>query len=175
MRSWDRDKPLSLQCFVMSRDWRFRKNMRLRGFDYAARRCYFVTIVALNRRPFFRNTSLADATIDVLLNLRQNYRFNLYQYCLMPDHFHGLFGAGESGKDLGEICGAFKSLSNSELWRFEDGKLWQKRFFDHIIRNEQDFWETVDYIRNNAVRKGLVKDWREWKWTGGPDLPDELM
>jgi putative transposase len=92
----------------------------------------------------------------------------------MPDHFHGLFGAGESGKGLGEICGAFKSLSNSELWKFEDGKLWQKRFFDHIIRNEQDFWETVDYIRNNPVRKGLVKDWREWKWTGGPDLGDEL-
>jgi putative transposase len=77
----------------------------------------------------------------------------------MPDHFHGIFGLGESGKTLGEICGAFKSLSTRLYWQRYQGRLWQRQFFDHIIRNEDDLFETFDYIALNPARDGLL-DWQ---------------
>jgi putative transposase len=146
-----------------------RNSLRLSGFDYSAKRVYFVTIVVLDRRPLFRNDALAKATVDCLLTLREKVRFNLYCYCLMPDHFHALIGAGESGKSLGEICGAFKSLSTRVHWRWYQGRLWQRQFFDHIIRNEKDFVETMEYIKQNPIRRGLVSLASEWPYTGTVD------
>ena len=87
----------------------------------------------------------------------------------MPDHFHALIGIGESGLTLGAICGAFKSLSTRAYWQWHAGRLWQRQFFDHIIRNEEDYFETRNYIRLNPVRKGLVSDWRDWEHTGEID------
>jgi putative transposase len=140
-------------------------SIRLRGFDYSWPRIYFVTIVAQERQTKFLDKRVAIATVESLRKLRIDYRFNLYIYCLMPDHFHGLIGPGESGRTLGGICGAFKSLSTHEYWNWYDGKLWQRQFFDHIIRNQEDFEETLEYIRMNQVRRGLVKDPRDWPYT----------
>ncbi len=147
-----------------------RNSLRLRGFDYVAQRSHFVTIVANERQCFFNDARIAKATIDCLLDSREKYKFNLYQYCLMPDHFHALVGIGESKMTLGAICGAFKSLSTRAFWAFGAGQLWQKQFFDHVIRSEQDFLETVEYIRQNPVRKNLVENCADWQFTGNPDL-----
>ena len=146
-----------------------RNSLRLRGFNYAAQRIYFVTIVVTERRKVFLDRRLAQAAVDCLLDLRQQMRFNLYCYCLMPDHFHALIGAGDSGKSLSEICGAFKSLTTRAYWQWYRGKLWQRQFFDHIIRNEQDFFETLEYIKLNPVRKGLARTVAEWPYTGQVD------
>ena len=114
-----------------------RDSIRLRGFDYSWPRIYFVTIVTQNRQAKFRDERVAIASIESLRKLRNDFHFNVYIYCLMPDHFHGLIGPGESGRTLGGLCGAFKSLSTREYWSWYDGKLWQRHFFDHIIRNHQ--------------------------------------
>jgi len=152
-------------------DWHFRKNsLRLKNFDYAARHSNFVTLVTENRAKYFGDSRIAEKTCEILLSLREKYKFNLYSYCLMPDHFHALIGIGESNLTLGRICGDFKSLSTRAFWEFYDGKLWQRQFFDHVIRNEIDFLETVEYIRQNPVKTGLVEDWKNWKYTGEPDL-----
>jgi REP element-mobilizing transposase RayT len=99
-------------------------------------------IVAQGRQAKFLDERVATATVESLRKLRNDFRFNVYIYCLMPDHFHGLIGPGESGRTLGGLCGAFKSLSTRDYWNWYDGKLWQRQFFDHIIRNHQDFEET---------------------------------
>ncbi|HYJ48177.1 MAG TPA: transposase [Pyrinomonadaceae bacterium] len=146
-----------------------RNSLRLRTFDYTAKRIYFVTIVAAERRRIFKDKHVAQVILDCLHKLRQKMRFNLYVYCLMPDHFHALIGIGESDRTLGAICGAFKSLSTRAFWQWYEGKLWQRQFFDHIIRNETDLLETRDYIRLNPVRKGLVEKWEDWPYTGSVD------
>jgi putative transposase len=152
-------------------DYYFRRNsLRLKGFDYASHSSNFVTIVTEHRQTFFNDKRIATETIEVLQNLREKYLFNLYSFCLMPDHFHALIGIGESGMNLGRICGDFKSLSTRKFWQFYQGKLWQRQFFDHVIRNEIDFLETIEYIRQNPVKANLVKNWEDWKYTGEPDL-----
>ena len=145
-------------------------SLRLYGFDYSARRCHFVTLVAEERRQYFNDNRIALLTIETLLELREKYLFNLYQYCLMPEHFHAVIGIGESSMTLGRICGDFKSISTRKFWQFYEGKLWRRQFYDHIIRNEQDFWECVKYIRLNRVKRKLVEDWKDWKNSGSPDL-----
>ena len=135
-------------------------SIRLRGFDYSWPRIYFVTIVAQGRQAKFLDERVATATVESLRKLRNDFQFHVYIYCLMPDHFHGLIGPGESGRTLGGLCGAFKSLSTRDYWNWCDGKLWQRQFFDHIIRNHQDFEETLEYIRMNPVRRGFGKESR---------------
>lgn len=142
----------------------------MRGFDYSSRRYYFVTMVAYERRNYFSDERIAEAVLNVLLSLKKEYEFNIYQYCLMPDHLHIVSGIGKSEMSLSRICGGFKSLSTKVFWQFGKGKLWQRQFYDHIIRGEEDFHECVKYTRLNPVRKGLVEDWKDWKYTASPDL-----
>jgi putative transposase len=121
-----------------------RNSLRLQGFDYAAKRYYFVTFVTTERRKVFLDSTLAKETIACLAQTRAVMQFKVYSYCLMPDHFHGLFGLAESGRTLSAICGAFKSLSTRVYWRWYEGKLWQRQYFDHIIRNDSDLNETLE-------------------------------
>ena len=143
-----------------------RNSLRLTGFDYSSKRYYFVTFVTLDRRKLFYEPALAKATLECLSELRTKMGFRVYSYCPMPDHFHGLFGLADSGKTLREICGAFKSLSTREYWRWHQGKLWQRQFFDHIIRNETDLAETLQYIELNPARDGLL----DWPYVGHMDM-----
>ena len=143
-----------------------RKNtVRWAGFDYSSPRVYFVTLVSHSRTAKFDDERVARATIDCLRNLRLQLSFNVYIYCLMPDHFHALIAPGNSGKTLGAICGSFKSLSTRKYWNWHSGKLWQRQFFDHVVRNQHDFEESLAYIRMNPVRKGLVSEPDEWPYT----------
>jgi putative transposase len=146
-----------------------RNSLRLKGFDYSWHRIYFVTINAHDRRPLFKDDRIASATLDCLTDLRLKFGFTVYVYCLMPDHFHALIGPGNSNKSLGAICGSFKSLSTRRSWRWREGKLWQRQFYDHIIRNRDDFDETLSYIRMNPVRRGLVERPENWPYTGRLD------
>lgn len=88
-----------------------RNSLRLPGFDYSTKRAYFITVIALDREPVFTNKVFAREVISILLELRQSVGFNLYAYCLMPNHFHAVIGCGDSGKSLSEICGSFKSIT----------------------------------------------------------------
>jgi REP element-mobilizing transposase RayT len=142
-----------------------RNSLRLKGFDYSWPRIYFVTINAFNRHPFFDDSRVAEATIECLKQLRKKFGFTVYIFCLMPDHLHAIIGPGVSQRSLGGICGAFKSLSTREFWQWHDGKLWQRQYYDHIIRNCEDFDETVNYIRLNPVRRRLVERPEDWPYT----------
>ena len=151
---------------IADKDTHTRRNsLRLRGFDYSWPRIYFVTINTANRRPIFNDSRVALATIDCLKQLPEKLGFTVYVFCLMPDHFHALIGPGTSNKSLGGICGSFKSISTRSFWRWYDGKLWHRQFYDHIIRNRDDFDETLAYIRMNPVRRGLVTHSEDWPYT----------
>ena len=147
-----------------------RNSIRLNGFDYSVKRANFITIVTHGRKKSFNDQRVAESTVATLLELRGELKFNLYSYCLMPDHIHLLIGPGESGLTIGRICGHFKSLSTRLFWKSGTGKLWQRQFFDHVIRNEADFWECVDYIRLNPIVAGLISVSKDWEFFGEPDL-----
>ncbi len=82
----------------------------------------------------------------------------------MPDHFHLLVGPREG--NLVDLIRGWKSFSSNTLRKEGlEGPLWQRGFFDHALRQEEDIEAAANYIVNNPVRAGLVGDWRDYPYS----------
>jgi putative transposase len=84
----------------------------------------------------------------------------LYAFIVMPNHIHGIISIMESLPDqtIGKIIGAYKSLAANEfmkLYKIKNlslEKLWQRNYYEHIIRDEEDLSRIVEYIENNPLK-----------------------
>jgi REP element-mobilizing transposase RayT len=93
-----------------------------------------------------------------------NKESDLMAVCVMPDHIHFLLAP--ISKNLIDLIGEWKSYTTHLLWNEGYmGKLWQRSFYDHALRCEEDLIKVAEYIVYNPVRKGLVKDWREYRYS----------
>lgn len=95
---------------------------------------------------------------------------HLHAAVVMPDHVHLLFTALRDAEGwtfaLPEILKAIKGTSARSVNRLSGrhGSLWQDESFDHVLRGDESFDETVDYIRQNPVRRGLVQRPEDYEW-----------
>ena len=90
------------------------------------------------------------------------------KYVAMPDHLHLIVTIKEwqAGRSLPDVMRFFKTMTTNEYIRGVkdgtltpfDGKLWQKSYYDHVIRNQQDYNEIWEYIENNPTKWMLVHD-----------------
>jgi REP element-mobilizing transposase RayT len=85
----------------------------------------------------------------------------------MPDHLHILLSLNNVyKKNLHSWVSAFKRYTTRSAKRgFGIHRLWQKNYYEHIIRKEESLIKIAEYIINNPVRKGLVTDWREYPYS----------
>jgi putative transposase len=96
------------------------------------------------------------------------------RYVIMSDHVH-IFcveAAGGSRHSLSRFVGAWKEWTAKELIRTlpTTTPVWQKRFFDHVLRSEESYAEKWEYVRDNPVRAGLVVDSNSWPFQGFVDF-----
>jgi len=145
-----------------------RRSVRLSNYDYSQAGWYFVTIMAQGRRPVFGTIndaatlelSLAgEAVVTCWLQLGQNYaHVHLDVWQLMPDHVHFILGllptAASKPKPLGQLVGAFKASATRgvRVVRPDLGTLWQRSYYDRIIRTAKELEETRAYILHNPRR-----------------------
>ncbi len=151
-----------------------RKRTRLPEFDYSSNGIYFVTICTQNRRKIlseiFVGQGLAPAEIRLskygqiaekqILALEERFdTVKIENHVIMPDHIHILiniknYAAGPRPcPTLSDIICAYKSLTVRECkQKYSIDKFFQSSFYEHIIRNEQDFKETWEYIERNPCR-----------------------
>ncbi|MHB1000664.1 MAG: REP-associated tyrosine transposase [Armatimonadota bacterium] len=152
-----------------------RKNHRLPLDSYSSTDCkYFFTICTHGRSNLFADSHLCSIIINSLLWYHEHNIWNLYCYCLMPDHLHILISLLPESKqsdtnteDILKIIARFKSYTDQQ-WR-KRGKaqpLWQKSIFDSIIDQFEPADEVISYILNNPVRKGLVENWENYPYCG---------
>jgi putative transposase len=105
-------------------------------------------------------------------------KFALHAAVIMPDHTHLLLsplrGANGWNFSLPEIMHAIKGSSARKINQLLDrhGPVWQEEFFDHVLRSNDSLAEKMDYICQNPVRAGLVKNEGEyrWLWTGATPI-----
>jgi REP element-mobilizing transposase RayT len=105
----------------------------------------------------------------------------LHAAVIMPDHVHLLFTALRDVEGwtfaLPEIMKAIKGTSARSVNKLsgKSGTVWQDESFDHVLRGNESFSETVDYIRQNPVRKKLVErpEDYEWLWVS-PELKPSI-
>ena len=95
-----------------------------------------------------------------------------YAICVMPNHIHWVFQLYEkdgSNKPiwLEDILKSVKQFSSTQINQLEQqkGTLWHKESWDTTIRDHRHLYEAIEYTRNNPVKAGLVKDWKDWKGT----------
>ena len=147
-----------------------RKRLRLKEFDYSnPAQVYFLTICASEGTSPFLDKDLSSQTIKSLFFYRNQRGIRLYSYCVMPDHLHLVMSpANEFG--VSQFVSNLKSYTTKLAQ--EKGlnkKLWQKSFYDHIIREDESLLKICEYVLANPVRKGLVDRPEEWAYSGRPD------
>ncbi|HEV8118684.1 MAG TPA: transposase [Thermoanaerobaculia bacterium] len=137
---------------------------RVRGWPFS------ITIGTSPRASVFRDIDFGNECIKILQEMRDETGTAVYAYCLMPDHVHLLLGVGP-GASLPSFVGRWKSLcAKARRQRTGEGQFWQRSFYDHAIRDDQDILETAKYILQNPVEAGLVKDFREYPLCGSMEF-----
>jgi REP element-mobilizing transposase RayT len=148
-----------------------RKGQRLRDFDYTRAGAYFITVCTLDRKCLFGEIHDGAMKPNAIgLTVEQCWqelplRFaavDLDAFVLMPNHVHGLLGIGESGRTaLPEVIRVFKSLS-AHLSRALRGAarapLWQRGYYERIVRDEADLDRIRDYIIDNPYKWDLDEE-----------------
>jgi len=150
-----------------------RKQIHLTGFDYrGSSNIYYVTICAFNGKKLFQHEGVAKTIVDEL-DFRQgtSKEIKLYCYCLMPDHLHLLLSLSEQyQRSLQNWVAAFKRY-NARIVNllYEISPLWQKNFYEHVVRKDESLFQITEYILNNPVRKGLVLNRQDYPYCGMVD------
>lgn len=146
------------------------RSLRMPGFDYASEHAYFATLRTRSGIPLLAEGRLADVVRDCLFECRERLSYLLFAYCLMPDHAHLLVMPGDGAQQLPRFIQAFKSLSTrSYLQNGGNGLLWQKHYYDHIVRNGESLAAIGEYIILNPVRRGLATSPEQYQYCGLPD------
>jgi putative transposase len=98
--------------------------------------------------------------------MRAAHRSALTAWVFLPDHWHAIIYPPYP-VSISQVMKAIKVSSMIALnrTRGEAGEFWQGRVFDHALRTVKDYMDTVEYIHLNPLRRGLVKQPGDWKWS----------
>ena len=149
-----------------------RKHQRLKSFDYATEKYYFVTICTMDKHNLFGDLINQNDTVKMHYSLMgeialkhlkeiENHfdEIKIDKYVIMPNHIHIIIVIGCNGNSersrpfptLSTVIGLYKSGVSREV----GCKIWQKSFHDHIIRNKNDYLKIWEYIENNPLKWDL--------------------
>lgn len=153
-----------------------RKNIRLKNFDYSQTGYYFITICSKDKNNIFWNVGASFAgphqqdhlsDIGQIIDLEINNINNIYEtyveinnYVIMPNHIHMIIiiynkdGENSQVPKISRIIQQFKGSISKQVGL----PIWQKSFYDHIIRNQTEYEKINEYIENNPLK------WEEDKY-----------
>jgi putative transposase len=127
----------------------------------------FITQVVQDRKPVFQGRKYVALLRDIIQKASELHPFLMLGYVFLPDHFHLILQpTGES--TFSSIMHSIKPHFTREykkhlgLSSSAPLKFWQKRFWDHVIRDDRDLENHLHYMHFNPVKLGLVSYPREW-------------
>jgi putative transposase len=127
----------------------------------------FITQIVESRQPSFQDKKLIELLRTTLRNVKQLHPFTMLGYVFLHDHFHMIIQpTGKS--NFSDIMHSLKPNFTKEykkthnFTKTDTLKFWQKRFWDHVIRDDKDFENHLHYTHYNPVKHGYVTDPREW-------------
>jgi REP-associated tyrosine transposase len=132
----------------------------LQRFQQSAQ-SHFVTFTCYHRRRGFDSPAVYDLFVQVLEQMRCRFALCVYGYVVMPEHVHLLLSEPQRGL----LADAMHYLKLCFAKRLGTGVFWQKRYYDRNVRDEREFVEKLRYIHRNPVKRGLVLESADWKWS----------
>ena len=139
--------------------------------------CYFFTVVTFKREPLFNNAETIQKLLDAFQWTRQKYPFSIEALVILPDHLHTIWSLpdGDSNYPLrwNLLKGYFsknctispKIIMSQSRKQKREKEVWQRRYWEHLISNEEDFIDHIEYVHNNPIKHGLVEDAHDWKYS----------
>ena len=127
---------------------------------------YFITACTHHRRSALATTTIHESFVR-FAKAGPEHGAWIGAYVLMPDHLHAFVAYDDEKISLAEWMKSLKNALSKTLR--SDGfpaPHWQKAFFDHALRSAESYAEKWHYLRENPVRAGLVKDWKDWPFMG---------
>ena len=157
-----------------------RRSVRIQGYDYGQPGWYFVTVCTQPREPLFgtltrgsmRLSPAGEVVLDGWLRIDELHEgVVLDEFTIMPDHLHGIVvltaepGASSVGRagprSLGTLIGQYKTFTTKEINRLRGtpgAPLWQRSYYEHVIRDERDLERIRAYIAHNRWQPGDEDD-----------------
>jgi|SRR5271165_545702 len=143
---------------------------------------HFVTFSCYRRQPNFTTSDVYDLFLVCLEDMRRRFAIRVYGYVVMPEHVHLLLSESEE-KTLADAIHYLKLSFTKRLHGLSGGRsqvnaekrgvnlghaagsLWQKRYYDRNVRNAEEFTVKLRYLHRNPVKRGLVTEPGDWRWS----------
>jgi putative transposase len=136
---------------------------------------YFFTVNLAHRRDNDLLLRHIEGLREAFRVTKRDHPFALEAIVVLPDHVHALWQLPEGDDDFSTRWQLIKArfsrglepgerVTASRRRKGERG-IWQRRYWEHLIRDEQDFQSHLDYIHHNPVKHGLVAAARDWPYS----------
>jgi len=140
---------------------------------------YFFTVVTFNRRPFLATEPAISCLRAVIRRIKAKRPFSLDAFCILPDHIHCIWTLPLNDADYSTrwnlIKGMFTKnfrkttgLNSPDAWsryKKRERPVWQKRFWEHWLRDRDDLNRHLDYLHFNPVKHALAHKPGDWPWS----------
>ena len=148
-----------------------RKKHRLDSNQYLGEKWFFITMCCEGRRPVFLTRNNAEWIVAILTAEAAKHQFIVDAFCVMPDHLHFLALGMAPTSNLLAFAKSFKQKTAYSYQKEHGLRLWQKNFYDHVLRPDESSGRVAAYIWMNPVRKGLCKTFEEYPFSGSFSRP----
>ncbi len=140
---------------------------------------YFFTLVTFNRRKFLTSKLARGILRQGWQDVQGKHPFKVEAICLLPDHLHCIWRLPPDDCDYPKRWRLIKTMfsrrylkaggregnRNQSRKEKREVAVWQRRYWEHMIRDDIDFNRHFDYIHFNPVKHALVQRPQDWKWT----------
>jgi putative transposase len=164
------NRPYRWIALCTSRCMRRRNAPRLRGFSYLGLHRYSLTFCAHRREPVFTESAIVHPLVAQLMQTATCARFAVIVYCFMPDHLHVLAEGLSESSDLRALVHRWKQVSAFAWKHRTDEQLWQRGYFEHTLRDDEDVFAVARYLITNPLRAGLVSNVLDYPFIGSQTL-----
>lgn len=133
------------------------------------------TVVLAERQNNHLLVERIDLLRKVVREVQENHPFRIHGWVVLPEHLHALLELPEGDTNFPlrwrQIKSKFsRAIPNSEArsesrWRRGERGIWQRRYWEHLIRDQEDFNHHLDYIHINPVKHGLVTAPKDWPYS----------
>ncbi|MFN3235285.1 MAG: REP-associated tyrosine transposase [Gammaproteobacteria bacterium] len=130
---------------------------------------YFFTVVTYDRLPVFKRHQNVTLLKESIKKIKCKYPFQINAWVILPDHIHMIWKLPRNDFDYTkrwrlikrEFCLTQAGTTNKRNER----RIWQRRYWEHIIRNENDMKNHIDYIHFNPVKHGYTSTPSAWEYS----------
>ena len=130
---------------------------------------YFFTVVTFNRVPVFTDENRIEVLRQAFRKVMAARPFQIDAMVILPEHLHCIWRMPEGDADYSSRWREIKKAASRQISMATNARnermVWQRRFWEHAIRDEEDWRKHVDYIHYNPVKHGLASRPGAWAWS----------